>query len=482
MGSASEEFWERIGRYRELGINPLRWVAGCAVKVDLPSVVYPALRSIRKQLEGFGVQVSPREDADIFPANGGEFEVERRVYDIADPKVDANDLKKLDPWRAISLIQVHLQTGGRPEIFAEALLRVYSKIGEANVNFTVGKGHSIITTEVGSEFALFDFLPRARGTQDGWNLANNDTIQLIDPTVDPGSEVQAYTAASNSLNDLLSLGCYENLKMKPVIDAPNEEIYQQISSNMKNYAQRHGIKFSDAEGLGRRSLLIGATFTGRTWKEPPTFYEHIDEGMEILVSRAFGDLAPITVYLSCLAEEYYADKLRSSGLSLEELKKAKDEVVKTTMNPNIGIGKLINSLCPPYGGSFREDEHIAATGDVSGPGVYIFKELAEKSGVDIVLDQIPLLYPDYVNFASSNFLMDNGTAGTNGAVAVIASKNVIGEVERKLKKEGVDVKVIGRVLGKGSGTLQVGKEVRGMIGSKPLLDELEIVEVEEVKR
>jgi len=57
---AIEEFWDRVARYREMGMDPLRWVAGCAVKVDLTTVVYPALRRLRPTLKALGVTIGQR--------------------------------------------------------------------------------------------------------------------------------------------------------------------------------------------------------------------------------------------------------------------------------------------------------------------------------------------------------------------------------------------------------------------------------------
>ncbi|MFQ5887140.1 MAG: acylphosphatase, partial [Candidatus Hydrothermarchaeales archaeon] len=116
------------------------------------------------------------------------------------------------------------------------------------------------------------------------------------------------------------------------------------------------------------------------------------------------------------------------------------------------------------------------TGDISGPGIFIFKEISENAGVDIRLEEIPLAYPELVKFASREFLMDNGTAGTNGAIAIRADGGLIEEIERDLAAVGYDPRAIGRVLGKGEGRLLVGGEVEEMISSHAILREFEIDE------
>ena len=48
-------------------MDPLRWVAGCAVKVDLNTVVYPTLHNLKPDLKQMGISLGERVDADIFP-------------------------------------------------------------------------------------------------------------------------------------------------------------------------------------------------------------------------------------------------------------------------------------------------------------------------------------------------------------------------------------------------------------------------------
>jgi len=471
---AIEEFWDRVARYREMGMDPLRWVAGCAVKVDLTTVVYPALRRLRPTLKALGVTIGQREDADIFPLGKEEPMMTRRIYDPKKPSVDANDLKRINPQRAISLVQIYQRNAENEKTFGDFLLSIYNEIGRSGIKFFVGKGHSIITAYPDAEFTLFDFISHTEGSAEGWTLANNDTIQVIDPTLDPGSAEQTEVGVCNSLNDLITLGCYENLRLLPVIDAPNEEIARKVYDHMKAFASRNGIKIVDAESPNKKKLLIGATFVGDMRKEPPTHGENLEEGMKILVSRPLGDLALINTYLSALADEAYLKALEEQGSSLEEVQKAKDQVIATMRQPNLTIGKIINQYLPEYWEAFDASEHIVSTGDVSGPGILIFQELAEKAKVDMALNEIPLRFPKFVKFATEHFLMDNATAGTNGAIAMVARENIINEVASKIRKEGYEPKVIGTVLGKGEGVLRVGEEVRKMIASQPLLNELVI--------
>ena len=472
--STKQEFWDNVSKYREMGMDPLRWVAGCAVKVDLKSVVYPTLHNLKPNLKQMGISLGARVDADIFPLIGDGPIINRRIYDPFSTNIDTEDLKKINPKRAISLLQVFQKNAEKQEKFQALLTSLYTSISKSNVQFFVGKGHSIITPDKEAEFALFDFISYEEGQSDGYCLSNNDTIQIIDPTADPSSEQQTNVAVSNSLNDLISLGCFEELKVLPVVDAPNQEIETQILKNMNNFASKYNIELISAESPKRSKLLIGATLFGSIRKEPPTRLDLLDSGMKILVTRPFGDLAPINVFLSCVADENFLKDLEATGYSLEDVQKAKDSVIATMTEPNFKVAKIINKYLPDFGSDFDIQEHILATGDLSGPGIMIFKEHADNANVDISLDNLPLQYPEFVKYATENFLMDNATAGTNGAVAIIASPHIIENIKTDLDKEGYDPQLVGTILGKGNGNVRVGKNVQEMIASQSLLDDLAI--------
>ena len=93
--STKQEFWDNVSKYREMGMDPLRWVAGCAVKVDLNSVVYPTLHNLKPNLKKMGISLGARVDADIFPLVGDGPVVTRRIYDPFSTNIDTDDLKKL---------------------------------------------------------------------------------------------------------------------------------------------------------------------------------------------------------------------------------------------------------------------------------------------------------------------------------------------------------------------------------------------------
>ncbi len=305
------------------------------------------------------------------------------------------------------------------------------------------------------------------GAPRGFLVANNDTIQLLDPTIDLGAPQQTAAAINNALNDLFSLGAVRNIQIHPVYAAPTERLRQKILQNMREFSRCYGFELVEREPVSARTLLIGATVLAETDRQTPTFYEQLEVGDLILVHRPFGDLAPINLWIEGLVMgEGYLPKL---GLQPEAVRQAKDAIVELLSRPNLGVGRVIYEHSPKLAEPFDADRHIKATGDLSGPGLDIFQELAENAKVDVRLEKIPLLYEPYVREASKQFIIPNGTSGTNGALAIIASPTVIKRVEAELKRMGSDPQIIGRIERKRSdkGTLTVPASTKDFISDWP---------------
>ncbi|NIT78098.1 MAG: hypothetical protein GWO44_14745, partial [Thermoplasmata archaeon] len=155
--------------------------------------------------------------------------------------------------------------------------------------------------------------------------------------------------------------------------------------------------------------------------------------------------------------------LKNLGFDPEDVRTAKEEAVRVMARPNLEVGRVINRYCPGYGEPFQAEKHIKATGDLSGPGIEIFNELAEKAKADIELWEVPLNHEAIVEAACEEYLLPNGTSGTNGAIAIVASERVVREVEEDLRRLGHDPQVIGRVKGPGGGNLHVPRETRNFL-------------------
>jgi acylphosphatase len=159
-------------------------------------------------------------------------------------------------------------------------------------------------------------------------------------------------------------------------------------------------------------------------------------------------------------------------MPVDEFEKEKKRVLELMATPNVEVARVIYDYLPDLGERFDPERHIAATIDVSGPGVFVFKEVAERANVDVELFDIPLLNPKLSLFAADNYIMPDATAGTNGAVALFLHKRLVDEVLSRLEKiPHLKPMVVGRVLGKGEGRLVV--PTLQYISSKKLREKLE---------
>lgn len=455
--------WEEIKKYFEqTNLDPHKLACGCAVKIDLERVVYPALQGIRERLISKGIVLAGREDADI-SLKRGEPKILRSIFSLSSPTLDS--LRLFNPQRAITLTSVYRARD--PNELGARWLSFYEALTYEGVQFVVGKGHTIEAYSKEDEFILFDFFKTEGAEADGYLVANNDTIQLIDPTIELGAQAQVDVALSNALNDLFALGAFENIKIYPVYAAPTEELQAQLKENMRRFCTRYGFELVEQEPVSGKTLLLGATVFGGTKREPPTFYDKLKAGDLILVHRPFGDLAPINLYLDGLI---MGDSfVKELGFTMEKLEGVKDNVVGTMRAPNVKVGEIINRFCPAFGEAFAEEAHIKATGDISGPGIQIFKEIAELGRVNIRLERVPLSHEEIVRAATKQLIIPNGTSGTNGAVAIIASPTVIERTETELRRAGYAPQIIGVVEGRGEGVLTVPQNTKEFVADSGLL-------------
>ncbi len=456
------ELQERVKEYKALGLNPLALATGCAVKVDLARVVYPALKDLRRTLESEGLEIAPREDAEVVRGSG--IEIMRKYYPLGDEAEenvykDSEEIVSKSPTSMITVIQVYQRYADSPEAFAKLVKPLYLSIAKLSKyirrKLRIGKGHSIITPFMEDQFASIDFIAVRESRDDVFSALNNDTIHIIDPSEPPGERRQVFGAISNALNDVFVLGFHKNISIAPLINSPNDELTKVLLNNMKLYASEYGFKVIDVPRAPRGRLLLGATVFGESDRKPPMFEELAQEGMKIIVTRPFGELAPLNVYIASIVDESILSDLKRAGISIEELIEAKERAFNTIARPNIEAAKTIYEYLPEYDEKPDPEKHIISTTDITGPGIFVFHELAEKLNAYIHLDEIPLLFPEFSRFATKYFIIPNATSGTNGAFVIVAHKNIADSIVDNLEKNGLEPHIVGEIV-----------EVRKRVGVK----------------
>lgn len=465
-----------VKKYMELGLNPLSLATGCAVKVDLLRVLYPALKKINKAIGEKGLKILPREDADIIPSSEDGVEIHRRIYKLGEyTDIEPKELARLRPNRCIVLVQAYQRYTDDPEKFLGLIEPVYSRLASIGLDLYIGKGHTISTPFENDDFILIDFLRVYSNGREIYSLVNNDTIHIVDPSSPPSDYRQVAGAISNALNDVFILGGYRNIKIAPVINAPNEDLMRELWGLVKTYCRKHGFELLDVQQPRRGRMLLGATVLAHSDKEPPTFYKEARPGMKILASRPFGELAPINVYLASILNENIYRGLEELGYELSVIERDKDKVFDLISRPNIGVARVISKYLPDAGEDYNPDENILACTDVTGPGIYVLYELAERLKARININNIPLLYPFYSRFASKNYLMLNSTAGTNGSHIMVAPQNIVEDLIKDLEREGFEPHIIGEIGDIGKVGLRITKEIKNYVVDKRILEKMTII-------
>lgn len=96
-----------------------------------------------------------------------------------------------------------------------------------------------------------------------YTVANNDTIQIADPSDNLGSQTQVDVAISNSLNDLFTKGVFQDLTVIPVVDAPNEEFKDKLLRNYENFTRKYNMELKNDVQPSTKTLMMGATVIGK---------------------------------------------------------------------------------------------------------------------------------------------------------------------------------------------------------------------------
>ena len=189
-----------------------------------------------------------------------------------------------------------------------------------------------------------------------------------------------------------------------------------------------------------------------------------------------GELAPINVYLAAVMDEAFMEDLEREGFSFEQVSRAKDEAFNTIARPNKEAAQVIEKHLPYHGEKFERGEHIIATTDVTGPGIYVIRELAEQMRAGIRLDDIPLLFPELSKYASSRFLMPNATSGTNGAFVLVVPEQLERDVVRELSSRGYRPSVIGEIVSLGEPYVEAPPLLRDYVRDRRILEAFRIRE------
>ena len=456
----SENFWNNIEEYRQLGFDPLRWIPTCSNQVD-DSILQASLKEIKRST----IKLEPVWFDSFYYMDGKTPELTRRVYyNLDNPIIE----KEAEIKRALLMFRIHTEIGS-DSVFLSEIIRRFLK----SFHFKVISKKIVMSMTINrkSQFALLDYIRISRGDKVGYTSANNSTTQIIDPTLSPESEIHSNIALTTAMENLNLLGCTSAFRVFPIYDAPTESLLDTIRKNLDAFTSRYNLAMDDYSSVKVGSLFFGATAVANTLKEQPIRYEQVEEGMQIIISNKLGAMPAMSVYTLAKMDESIS-KLESNNISLDFLTDAKDEVLKSLSEPRFSLGKVISKYCPDFGTPYEKHTHIAAVYPVMTDGIFAVAKFARLVNARIVINNLPMKYDEIARFATKELLVENATAASTGCHMIIATKNVADLIMGDLQKHNFEPSVIGFIGKKESPGLTIDADIDKYVASKAKLAKL----------
>ena len=456
----SENFWNKVEEYRQLGFDPLRWIPTCSNQVD-DSILQASLKEIKRST----IKLEPVWFDSFYYMDGKTPELTRRVYyNLDNPMIE----KEAEIKRALLMFRIHTEIGS-DSVFLSEIIRRFLK----SFHFKVISKKIVMSMTINrkSQFALLDYIRISRGDKVGYTSANNSTTQIIDPTLSPESEIHSNIALTTAMENLNLLGCTSGFRLFPIYDAPTESLLDTIRKNLDAFTSRYNLAMDDYSSVKVGSLFFGATAVANTLKEQPIRYEQVEEGMQIIISNKLGAMPAMSVYILAKMDESIS-KLESNNISLDFLTDAKDEVLKSLSEPRFSLGKVISKYCPDFGTPYEKHTHIAAVYPVMTDGIFAVAKFARLVNARIVINNLPMKYDEIARFATKELLVENATAASTGCHMIIATKNVADLIMGDLRKHNFEPSVIGFIGKKESPGLTIDADIDKYVASKSKLAKL----------
>ncbi|MGA7369822.1 MAG: hypothetical protein WBX01_11880 [Nitrososphaeraceae archaeon] len=450
----TEEFWQRIEEYRQLGFDPLRWIATGSNEVDkwkLEQAVNEMKRS------------SIKLDTNWFDAfhysDGKTPDLTRRVFSVRDPAVE----NEVDLKHAIAMFRVHKEIENDSPLFAGILNNFFRNF---KCKVSINKSVFAVTEHRDAQFALLDYIGLHRGDKVGFTAADNATADVIDPTLELDSELHTDIPMTRCIDRLNLLGCTSGFDLYPIYDSPKESSLDTIGKNLDAFTSRYNLKMDDYSSLKIGRLFFGATGMANTFKELPTNYDRIEETMQIIITNPLGSLMALSLYSLAQIDQKIISTLENKGINNQNLVSAKDECMRNLCEPHFSLGKIVSKYCPGFGVPLQKDENLIAVHPLASDGILGLWNLARISNCHIVINDIPMMFEEIARLASSEALVMNPTAAVNGCHTIVASKDISNLILDELRRHNFRAMIIGFIAKKGERNVVFGNNIRDHLAAK----------------
>lgn len=444
----TEEFWLRIEEYRRLGFDPLRWIATGSNEVDNWT-----LDQAVKEMKRISIKLDTKWFDAFHYAEGKTPDLTRRVFSVRDPAVE----NEVDLKHALAMFRVHKEIENDSTLFTGILNNFFRNF---RCKVSINKCAFAVTEHRDAQFALLDYIGLHRGDKVGFTAADNATAHVIDPTLEPDSEIHTDIPMTRCIDHLNLLGCTSGFDLYPIYDSPQESSLDIIGKNLDAFTSRYNLKMEDYSSLKIGKLFFGATGIANTFKELPTGYDQIEETMQIIITNPLGSLMALSLYTLAQIDEKIISTLENKGINHQALVSAKDDCMKNLSEPHFSLGKIVSKYCPGFGASFQMDENLIAAHPLGSDGILGLWKLARISNCHLVVNSIPMMFEEIAKLASSEGLVANPTAATNGCHAIVATKDISNLILDELQRHNFRATVIGFVARKGEPNVTFGNNAK----------------------
>ena len=452
----SDEFWDNIVQYRELGLDAPRWIASSSDELESLALFDLFAKTKRSNY------LTEYSWFDAFPYSGKNPEIVRRVYNFKDFD-NANILKNK---RIVSLFNVHADTLCDSLALLKMLTNFCAKI---NPKYRVKCVGISTTSNRESEFVLLDYIDVHRGDKIGNTAINTSSIKVIDPLEQPDSPVNVAISLTASLENLLILGCTTGFRIIPIYDAPNEDMINRIQTSHDVFASKYDIFIDDYSSIKTGKLFLGATAYAHTEKQLPVRYDLIKPGMAVLLTDKLGSLSPLNIFTMEKLEEFKPNAPNELADSV-----IKNEIIKSLTQPKFSLGKIVAKYSPELGNEFDVSTNLVAVHPAGIDGALALLHLARISNSHLKIREIPMKYEEFAIRATTENIIPNSTSSANGCHIIIASNEVANQIAEDLKKHNFAATIIGEVIEKDGAKVTISKKLRSYMAADRLINRFEL--------
>jgi selenophosphate synthase len=417
-----------------LGFDPLRWLPDCSNELN-----YEKFDDIADEFKRNNLRIIPNHYSYFQYPEKKDAEIIRRVYKI-DEEFRHEDLKTK---KAVSILKYDKNIVNDDNLIISEIKKISSSF---DTKIEVDKA-SIIPTNSNKnfQFILIDHIKTQRGNKTGYTIVTNSNTQATDVTRPIRSPIHMEISFTESISLLNLLGCFKDIKLYPIYDAPNDELLDDIRRNIDSFTAKYNYTFEDYSSLKLGGLFFGTTAVGNTHKELPNKYDLIEQDMQIITTDSMGLLTCLGLYIITNLDDTVFEKMNKYGIDRDKVNQLKDLALKSLTEPKISIGKIVSKYLPDFENQFDLQSNILVTHPISKNGVGSFLELSKLINSEIIIDQVPHVDDDIKNFVLKEHLISNVSASTPETNMIVVAKDFAAIILEELSKHKFNPAIIGRI-------------------------------------